>query len=99
MYYDLKRSGEIIKTLRREKGLTQEAFADELNIDRSAVGKIENGTRGCSVDLLLCLSEILDVSVHYLLRGHDFVSKKEKSILKNELQEAIDLLKEVERNL
>ena len=99
MRYDLKKSGAIIKELRKNRGYTQEALADELNIDRSGIGKIETGDRGCSVDLLLALSDVLDVSVDYLLSGHEFVSKKEKTILKKELQEAIRKLQAVEKNL
>ena len=35
--------GETIRRLRKEKGLTQDALADALEISRQAVGKWESG--------------------------------------------------------
>ena len=43
--------GEIICTLRREKGMTQKELADKLNITDKAVSKWERGR--CCPDLLI----------------------------------------------
>ncbi len=99
MFYDQKKSGAIIKKLRKDQGYTQERFADELNIDRSGIGKIETGDRGCSVDLLLAISDLLDVSVDYLLRGNDFASERKRIENKKELQEAIQKLQQLEEKI
>ena len=47
----------------------QENLAKMLNIDRSFFSYIESGKRGCSVDLLVQLSELFGVSLDYLILG------------------------------
>lgn len=69
MTYDLVESGLRIKALRIQKGITQEELAEALGISRVSMGRIETGIRGCSVDLLLILIEILDTSMEYIVAG------------------------------
>ena len=69
MKYDMKKSGMCIQRLRIRQGHTQEEFAKMLNIDRSYLSRIESGKKGCSVDLLVQLSELLNVSIDYLVTG------------------------------
>ena len=56
MNYDINRSGAYIRQLRIQRGYTQEMLATELNIDRSLISHIEVGKRGCSVEVLVRLS-------------------------------------------
>lgn len=44
-----------IRELRRTGGLTQEALSEELNISSDQLRKIECGSRGPSLDLLISL--------------------------------------------
>lgn len=44
--------GRAIVRLRREKGFSQEAFANEAGIDRRYMSDIENGKRNISIDIL-----------------------------------------------
>ena len=67
--YDMKKSGERIRQLRNEHGYTQEALAKKLGIDRSLLSHIEAGKRGCSVDLLVQLSEFFNVTLDLLVLG------------------------------
>lgn len=69
MNYDMKRSGDRIRRLRIEKGLTQEKVAEALNIDQSFYGRVESGKKGCSVDLFIQLSALFNVSLDYLILG------------------------------
>lgn len=73
MACDIKRSGERIRQLRIQGGYTQEKLAGTLNIDRSLLSHIEAGKRGCSVDLLIQLSDFFDVSLDLLVLGKDLV--------------------------
>lgn len=41
---ELRRIGKTIRTARHEADLSQEAFAERADIDRTYVGRIENGT-------------------------------------------------------
>ena len=95
MNYDMKRSGERIRQLRTQNGLTQEKAASALNIDQSYYGRIETGKKGCSVDLFIQLSELFNVSLDYLILGkrHDALSKAADTVqLKSDIGELIDQL-------
>lgn len=77
-YYDIKESGKRIKELRKKKGLTQEQLAEELNISYSMVGKIEIGYTGISIDLMIQMMELFEVSMEYIILGQEFTSRKIK---------------------
>ena len=76
--YDMKKSGERIRQLRNEHGYTQEALAKKLGIDRSLLSHIEAGKRGCSVDLLVQLSEFFNVTLDLLVLGRGHESRSEE---------------------
>ncbi len=69
MYYDIKQCGERIRQLRIQNHYTQEGLAQIINIDRSFYSRIETGQKGCSVDLLIRLSDCFQVSLDYLVLG------------------------------
>lgn len=58
---------ENLKTLRKQKGYTQEELAARLNVVRQTVSKWEKGLSVPDAELLLRLAEILEVSVSTLL--------------------------------
>lgn len=62
-----KAIGQRIKKLREEKGITQQDLADMLKVLRPTVSQIESGDRKISVDELIKLSEIFNISVPYLM--------------------------------
>jgi transcriptional regulator with XRE-family HTH domain len=55
--------GKVIRELRKEKGLSQEAFADLAGIDRSYMGHIERGEKNITLSKIYQLSVALNVSV------------------------------------
>ncbi|QYY86132.1 helix-turn-helix domain-containing protein [Pediococcus pentosaceus] len=63
----IKKLNERIIDLRESKDLTQTELAKRLNIDKSAMNKIESGTRKVSADELSKLALIFDVTTDYLL--------------------------------
>lgn len=69
MNYNMEECGRRIRQLRIQGGLTQEELAEMLNIDRSFYGRIETGKKGCSVDVLVQLSELHHVTLDYLILG------------------------------
>lgn len=79
MNYDLKRSGERIRRLRVKSGSTQEEIAEVLNVDRSFYSRIEAGKKGASIDLLIQLSVLFNVSLDYLILGKYIVSQAENT--------------------
>ena len=60
---------DIIKNLRKEKSLSQQAIANYLQITRQAYSNYENGKREPDYETLLKLSEFFGVTVDYLTRG------------------------------
>lgn len=75
---------EILKQLRKEKGLTQSEVAKILNITVSAYGNYELNQREPSIEYLIKLSDFYGVSVDFLI-GHS----KSKSPQWNEEERAL----------
>jgi transcriptional regulator with XRE-family HTH domain len=59
--------GEKIKYLREEKEITQQAMADNLNVNRVTVTGYETGRRMPDVWTLKKIADYLGVTVDYLL--------------------------------
>lgn len=93
-YYDLQATAGRIRQLRLLCGYTQDRAAELLNTDRRLLSHIENGTKGCSVDMLLRLQEVYHVSVDYLLTG-----KQDIGIAKSVIDDAIKRLTDLRNKL
>ena len=63
--------GERISTIRKEKGLSQETFGNELNVTRQTVSKWELDQAYPEVDKLIEISKKYDVSIEWLLGTRD----------------------------
>lgn len=61
-----------LKELRLEKGYTQQALAEKLNIKQQSYIRYEYGTGEPSLDTLKKLAVILEVSSDYLLGLSDY---------------------------
>ena len=79
------------KLLPVSAGYTQETAAELLDIDRSYMSRIENGSKGCSVDLLIRLSELYHVSLDYLILGRAADQASLKENLEKVIQQLTDL--------
>lgn len=56
-----------LKNIREEKNMSQTSMAKELNITRQAYNHYETGKRNPDPNTLSKISDILDVSIDYLL--------------------------------
>ena len=63
----LKQLGRNIFNARKAKGLSQNQLAENLDISREHLAKLETGKRRISLKLLFVLSEILEISESELL--------------------------------
>lgn len=63
----LRRVGNRIKKMRGEKGVSQEALADTVGIDRSYMSGIERGVRNVSILKLRDVARALKVPIRALL--------------------------------
>ena len=84
MHYDVKKSGERIRQLRKDQGMTQEQLAARVNINDRYLRKIETGEKGPSIDILVNLSALFGVSLDYIIIG-----KQPQDTLKQQLRISI----------
>lgn len=61
---------ENLQYIRAQAGLTQEQFAEALNVSRQSVSKWESATSFPEMDTLLQICELYDVNLDTLLRGN-----------------------------
>ena len=61
--------GAFLKTLRKQKGLTQEQFAENLNVSNRTVSRWENGNNMPDIDILIQISDFYEVDLRELLDG------------------------------
>lgn len=59
---------EKLAVLRKNKGITQEALAEKLNVSRQAVAKWESGQAYPDISNLIQISNLMNVTVDYLVR-------------------------------
>lgn len=69
-YYDKKAAGKRIKEIRLRAGMTQCRLAEKLDYaSERQLQRIESGETSCSVDKLMEIAQILEVSTDYILFG------------------------------
>lgn len=69
--------GDRLKTLRKQKGLTQEELGEMLGVGKSTICCYEKGTRNPSVENLVDLMFIFAISADYLLGADHFIKTVE----------------------
>ena len=66
---DQKKVGLFLKTLRKEKNITQEVLAETLNVSSRTVSRWETGSNMPDISLLVELSEFYQVSIPEIING------------------------------
>lgn len=66
---DQKKIGQFLKTLRKEKNITQEVLAETLNVSSRTVSRWEKGSNMPDISLLVELSEFYQVSIPEIIDG------------------------------
>ena len=79
---DCSKVGNLIYTLRTEKGMTQKALANAMNISDRTISKWERGAGCPDVSLLRELSDILGVNIEKILLGDLEPNKKDGGNMK-----------------
>lgn len=75
--------GDNIKSLRISKGMTQQDLAKESGVNRVSIGNYERGDREPTIDVLIKISDALEVSLFDILG--DKIDKKQVDLLVNYL--------------
>lgn len=82
-----------LKNARKNKGLSQEELAIRLNVVRQTVSKWEKGLSVPDAEMLVRISEVLDVSVKELLGSNIEIEQNDNlQIIAMELQKLNELL-------
>ena len=84
---DQKKIGGFLKRLRKEKGITQEEFAEKLNISSRTVSRWETGSNMPDISLLVEISEFFDVSIPEIING-----ERKGQTINEEVKEVADKL-------
>ena len=95
MRFDPVECGKRIKSLREEKGYTQVQLSEAIRISFDHLRAIEHGRRTCSIELLVDLHVLFDVSLDYLILG----KTSQLDAVKTELQRAVEIIEKVKREL
>lgn len=66
---DQTKTGTFLKTLRKEKNLTQEQLAEQLGVSGRTVSRWETGSNMPDISLLVEIAEFYDISVTELIDG------------------------------
>ena len=95
-----KSIGNRISQLRRKRGLTQEQFAEEIDISIKHISAVERGTSSLSLEKLIEAGKHLDCTMDYLILGNekkdgtDLLPASIQSILSSDDEKEKDLLLE-----
>ena len=81
---DLVKIGRFLQELRKEKGLTQEALAEQMGVARRTVSRWETGSNMPDLDVLVELSDLYAVSLREILSG-----ERKSEPMEQELKEAV----------
>lgn len=83
--------GRRIRVIRERKDLSREELAEKIGITPAFISDVEYGNKGMSIKNLYLLSQLLDVSVDYLLSGTLYSMDKDEESMKvrDEMMESL----------
>lgn len=77
-----------MKELRKEKGLTQEQFAEQFNVSRRSVSRWETGNNMPDLDTLVEMADYYEIDLRELLDGERKSEKMNKELKETVLKVA-----------
>lgn len=88
-YYNQQELGKRIKVIRERAGLRQIELAEEMNISREMLSRIENGKNSCAPDQLMFLCQRFNKTADYFYFG----TESERYNLKTRMEILSDMQK------
>lgn len=88
-----KKIGLFLKTLRKEKNITQEVLAEALNVSSRTVSRWETGNHMPDISLLVELSEFYQVSIPEIING-----ERKSEIMNQETKDTAMKMAEYSKN-
>lgn len=84
---DQQKTGAFLKTLRKEKNLTQEQMAEQLNVSNRTVSRWETGSNMPDISMLVEIAEFFDVSIPEIIKG-----ERRNQDMKDEVKEVAETM-------
>ena len=81
---DITKIGRFLQQLRKERGLTQEQLAEQINVARRSVSRWETGSNMPDLDILVELSDFYSVDLREILIG-----ERKSERMNEELKETV----------
>lgn len=82
-----KKIGSFLKELRKEKGITHEEFAENLNVSGRTVSRWETGVNMPDISLLVDIAEFFNVSIPEIING-----ERKSEIMEKEVKEVAEAM-------
>lgn len=99
---DFHKIGQRIRDERLKRNISREKLAEILELSPNFIGQVERGEKKMSLETLIKISDILDVSLDYFVKGYsEFSDEKDELInrinqcTKNEILIINDFIKVV----
>ncbi|WP_229266401.1 helix-turn-helix domain-containing protein [Leptospira sp. severe_002] len=93
--------GKKVKKLRKEKGWSQDEFAEKIGVHGRHIGKYENGSTVPHAETVIKMAKVFDVSTDYLLLEEESLNPaskiKDKVLLKE--FEIVDQMNDKDREV
>lgn len=77
---DQKKIGSFLKELRKDKGITQEQFAEKLGGSSRTISRWETGSNMPDIDILINIADYYDVEIREILDGERKSEKMNKDL-------------------
>ncbi len=82
---DQTKVGQFLKQLRKEKGITQEEFAEKIGVSGRTVSRWETGSNMPDISLLVEIADFYDVDVREIIEG-----EKKSEMMNEEIRETAE---------
>ena len=89
--------GNVLKTLRLKKNMTQAQLAQKLGLTKSVISAYKTGLRLPSYDILIHIAKIFNVSTDYLLGLENKREIDLSGLTENEITALLELIKAMKK--
>ncbi|MBS6196303.1 MAG: helix-turn-helix transcriptional regulator [Clostridiales bacterium] len=94
-----QKTGEFLKELRKQKGLTQAQFAEIVQVSNRTVSRWENGNNMPDLDVLIEIADYYEIDLRELLNGERKSEKMNKEMDETVLKAVDYTYDETERHM
>lgn len=67
---DFKQGGQVIKSMRKKRGMTQEQLAKKINIESNSISRIERGALTPALPTLIDICNALEIGADLVLAAY-----------------------------